>query len=100
MPPSLADFAACRCNWEPKPANLRAIAAELNIGLDSVVCVDDNPAELALIASVLPEVRALPTPRAGQGWLQLFEELQGLFATWRVSEEDRKIGRASCRERV
>src|SRR3989441_12276487 len=37
----------------------------------------------------LPEVRALQTPRSGQGWLQLFEALQGLFAAWRVSEEDR-----------
>ena len=99
MPLSLADFAAHRCNWEPKPDNLRAIAAELNIGLDSVVCVDDNPAELALIASVLPEVCALPTPRAGQGWLQLFEELQGLFATWRVSEEDRTRTQSSAHAR-
>ena len=89
MPLSIADFAAYRCDWEPKPDNLRAIAAELNIGLDSLVCVDDSPAELALMANVLPEVRALQTPRSGQGWLQLFEALQGLFAAWRVSEEDR-----------
>jgi FkbH-like protein len=99
MPLSIADFAAYRCNWEPKPENLRAIAAELNIGLDSVVCVDDSPAELALMANVLPEVRALPTPRTGQDWLRLFEELQGSFATWRVGEEDRARTASSAQAR-
>ena len=89
MPLSLGDFAAYRCNWESKPQNLRAIAAELNIGLDSLVCVDDNPAELAEIESVLPGVRCFRTPRTGPDWLRLFAELQHLFATWRVNEEDR-----------
>jgi FkbH-like protein len=89
MPLSLGDFAAQRCNWESKPQNLRAIAAELNIGLDAVVYVDDNPAELAAIASVLPDVRVLRTPQSGRGWLDLFDELQRLFGTWWVSEEDR-----------
>lgn len=89
MPLSLSDFAAYRCNWESKSENLRAIAGELNIGLDAVVCVDDNPAELAEIASALPQVRVFGTPRTGPDWLQLFEGLQRCFATWRVGDEDR-----------
>ena len=89
MPLSLGDFAAYRCNWESKTDNLRAIAGELNIGLDAVVCVDDNPAELAEIASTLPQVRGFGTPRTGPDWLQLFEALQRCFATWRGGDEDR-----------
>ena len=50
------DFSAFKANWGPKPQNIREIAAELNIGLDSVVFVDDNPAERALVADQLPEV--------------------------------------------
>ena len=50
------DFSAIKANWNPKPENIREIAAELNIGLDSIVFVDDNPAERALVAEQVPEV--------------------------------------------
>jgi len=50
------DFSAFKANWNPKPENIREIAAELNIGLDSMVFVDDNPAERVLVADQLPEV--------------------------------------------
>ena len=52
----LEDFSAFKANWNSKPENIREIAAELNIGLDSMVFVDDNPAERALVAEQLPEV--------------------------------------------
>ncbi|MBI2362218.1 MAG: HAD-IIIC family phosphatase [Elusimicrobia bacterium] len=88
MPLKLSDFAARRCDWEPKSGHLRALAAELNIGTDALVFVDDNPAELAEVRSALPEVAALAVPGDGPGWLALFERLQGLFGAWRVGEED------------
>jgi len=50
------DFAAFKANWQPKSQNLEAIAAELNIGLDSLVFVDDNPAEREQVRQALPEV--------------------------------------------
>ena len=52
----LEDFSAFKANWNPKPENIREIAAELNIGLDSLVFVDDNPAERAFVSEQLPEV--------------------------------------------
>ena len=52
----LEDFSAFKANWNPKPDNIREIAFELNIGLDSFVFVDDNPAERALVTAQLPEV--------------------------------------------
>ena len=52
----LEDFGAFKANWNPKPETIREIAAELNIGFDSMVFVDDNPAERALVADQLPEV--------------------------------------------
>jgi FkbH-like protein len=52
----LQDFDSFKANWNPKPENIREIASELNIGLDSIVFVDDNPAERALVADQLPEV--------------------------------------------
>ena len=52
----LEHFSAFRANWDPKHDNLRSIALELNLGLDSFVFIDDNPAERALVAAQLPEV--------------------------------------------
>ena len=52
----LEDFSVFKANWNTKPENIREIAAELNIGLDSMVFVDDNPAERALVEEQLPEV--------------------------------------------
>jgi FkbH-like protein len=52
----LEDFAAFKANWEPKWENIKAIATELNLGLDSFVFVDDNPAERHLVGGQLPMV--------------------------------------------
>ncbi len=49
-------FSAFRINWEPKHENIKAIAEELNLGLDSFVFIDDNPAERAIVAAQLPSV--------------------------------------------
>jgi FkbH-like protein len=59
---TLDDFSAFKANWNPKPENIREIAAELKIGLDSLVFVDDNPVERALVTEQLPEVA---TPEIG-----------------------------------
>jgi len=50
---------AHRINWELKSANLRALARELNLGLDSFVFLDDNPIECGLMQEMLPEVVTL-----------------------------------------
>lgn len=89
MPLRLEDFAAWRCNWEPKPDNLESIAKELNAGCDAMVFIDDNDAELAAVAARLPAVTVLKTPRESAQWQALFTTLQGLFAVWSVSAEDR-----------
>ncbi len=89
MPLKLADFTAYRCNWDPKSANLRALARELNIGTDALVFVDDNEAELAEVRTHLPEAAALGVPREGRDWPAFFGALQGHFGAWRIGDEDR-----------
>ena len=59
---SRGDFAAWRVDWDPKPGNLAAVAAELNLGLDSFVFVDDSPAERAEMRAKLPEACVPPFP--------------------------------------
>jgi FkbH-like protein len=57
-----SDIAAFLANWEDKAANLRQIAEQLNIGIDSLVFVDDNPAERARIRQSLPMVAVPELP--------------------------------------
>jgi FkbH-like protein len=56
------DFAAFQANWIDKAANLRAIAEALNIGLDALVLLDDNPAERLQVRDALPLVAAPELP--------------------------------------
>ncbi|MEP6876086.1 MAG: HAD-IIIC family phosphatase, partial [Burkholderiales bacterium] len=57
-----SDIAAFVANWNDKAENLKAIAEQLNIGLDSLVFVDDNPAERARVRDALPMVAVPELP--------------------------------------
>jgi len=83
----LEDFIAFKANWNPKPENIREIAAELNIGLDSLVFVDDNPAERALVAHQLPEVAV---PEVGSDVSRFAEVLEHdrYFEVEKVVQDD------------
>lgn len=50
------DFAILKINWTTKPQNLKDVAAELGIGLDSLVFIDDSAAERDAVRAALPEV--------------------------------------------
>ncbi|MGA2534664.1 MAG: HAD-IIIC family phosphatase [Terracidiphilus sp.] len=52
----LEHFSSFKANWEAKHENIYAIAQELNLGVDSFVFVDDNPAERAIVEAMLPGV--------------------------------------------
>ena len=58
-----SDISAFVANWNDKAENLKAIAAQLNIGLDSLVFVDDNPVERARIRQSLPMVAVPELPK-------------------------------------
>ena len=83
----LEDFSAFKANWNPKPDSIREIAAELNIGLDSMVFVDDNPAERALVQGQLPEVAS---PNVGSDVSRFAEilEAEGYFEVHRLVKDD------------
>jgi FkbH-like protein len=60
---SLDDLACFDASWSTKVESLRRIAGELGIGVDSLVFVDDNPAERELVRQALPEVDVLTLPQ-------------------------------------
>jgi FkbH-like protein len=76
----MEDIVSFKANWEPKSENLRQMAADLNLGLDSFVFIDDNPAEIEIVRQFAPEVTTLllgPDPSDYVAQLQdcrLFEQ--------------------------
>ncbi|MBT6440274.1 MAG: HAD-IIIC family phosphatase, partial [Flavobacteriales bacterium] len=50
------DFAAWRINWNDKALNIAEIAKEINLGLESIIFIDDNPAERLRVSDALPGV--------------------------------------------
>ena len=81
------DFAVVKANWSHKHENIAEIAATLNIGLDSLVFVDDNPAERAIVRLHLPEV-LVPEVGADPSQFALILERSGCFETVSVNEDD------------
>lgn len=55
-------IAVFQANWRDKPTNIKAIAEELSLGLDSMVLLDDNPVERGLVRQILPEVAVPELP--------------------------------------
>jgi len=80
-------FSAMRINWCNKADNLREIAEELNIGLDSMVFVDDNPAERELIRQLLPEVLTVELPKDPSRYRMTLEKMSD-FEQLSITEED------------
>ncbi|MBR3100583.1 MAG: HAD-IIIC family phosphatase [Muribaculaceae bacterium] len=85
------NFVAWRINWQDKATNLQELAAELNIGLDSMVFVDDNPAERELIKQLLPMVEVPEFPAKPYQLMDFFRRLvEDYFRVYSVTNEDLK----------
>jgi FkbH-like protein len=82
-------FAIMRINWQDKVTNLREIAAELNIGLESIVFTDDSDFEINLVREALPEVTTLHVPSARPYEYRDILLRCGWFDTHAVTDEDR-----------
>lgn len=84
---TLEDFVCIKANWQPKSENMQAIASELNIGLDSIVFVDDSQAECELIRQYMPEVTTLHLTGEPSDYQTQLISL-GLFNKLHITNED------------
>jgi FkbH-like protein len=84
-----SDIAAFVANWSDKAENLKDIAARLNIGMDSLVLVDDNPAERARIRSSLPMVAVPELPDDPAHYVRCIADA-GYFESVAFTSEDRQ----------
>lgn len=83
-----SDIAAFVANWDDKAQNLRKIAQQLNIGLDSLVFVDDNPVERARVRESLPMVAVPELPSDPAHYVRCIADA-GYFEAVGFTSEDR-----------
>lgn len=86
-PLRINDFAAFKVSWEPKYLALRQIATEIKIGLDSLVFVDDNPAERDLVRRQVTEI-AVPEVGSNVADFIGFIDRAGYFEPAVISADD------------
>lgn len=84
------DFLCFEANWNPKSLSIEKIAKTLNILPDSMVFIDDNPAERELVSQELPEVAVLPINQPEDS-IRLLDR-SGYFECAAVSDDDIKRG--------
>ena len=94
----LKDFAGWKINWHDKAHNIKALAEELNIGLQSVVFIDDNPTERALVRDLLPEVLVPEWPQDKLLFKKTLSQLD-CFNVTTFSKEDSERTRMYVEER-
>lgn len=82
------DFVDIKANWNPKDQNLREIAEELTLGIDSFVFADDNPAERERVSVQIPGV-AVPTLDKVENYIKILDH-SGYFEVTAMSDEDYK----------
>ena len=83
----LDDISCFVANWQDKATNLRAIAEELGIGLDSFVFLDDDPAQRALVRRLVPEVAVPEVPSDPSAFVEIIERRR-FFQVVSVGAED------------
>lgn len=89
MPLEASDFSAMRINWQDKASNIQSLSKELNIGLDSMVFVDDNPSERELVRGMLPDVTVPDFPEHAYDLIDFYRTLvEEYFSVYNLVEED------------
>ena len=79
-----------KVNWSDKVTNLHEIAGKLNIGLDSLVFVDDSSFEVNFIKEQIPEITVLQVPDRLYDYPKMLRENAGLFYNLSFTDEDKQ----------
>lgn len=94
------NFVAVRINWSDKVSNMREIARELNIGLDSFVFLDDDPFNRSTIRACLPEVETPEFPSNPEKYANFLIELESFQGGGTITDEDKMRGNLYVTERL
>jgi FkbH-like protein len=92
-------FTAVRINWDDKATSLREIAWELNIGIDALAFLDDNPVEREWVRGQVPQVTVLELPADPMGYADAVRDAP-VLERLSLTEEDRERGRMYAEQRA
>lgn len=76
-----------KVNWSPKPENIKQIAAELNVGLDSLIFLDDSDFEIEAVKAALPSVRTFRVPTSLDQYPSVLSEIYRLCVSGGIAKE-------------
>ncbi len=82
-------IAAKKVNWNDKPSNLRSLALELNVGLDSIVFLDDSAFECEAVRQQLPMVKTVQVPTNLSEYPRVMREIKELFLAGGIATDSR-----------
>ncbi len=86
------NFAAIKINWQDKVTNLKEIAKEINIGLDSIIFIDDDKTNREMIKEMLPEVMVIELPEDPCLYPKIIEDIEW-FNLFSITNEDLNRGK-------
>ncbi len=92
-------FAANRINWKDKAENILEIAKELNIGLDSIVFLDDDETNREMVKAIIPEVTVPALPKDTREYTRFLNSLD-YFNSEVITDEDKMRGNLYVTERL
>jgi FkbH-like protein len=84
-----SQIVARKVNWEDKPSNLRALANELNVGLDSFVFLDDSSFECEAVRQQLPMVKTFQVPAAISDYPRVVGEIKSMFLAGGIAADSK-----------
>lgn len=91
-------FAAIKINWEDKVSNMKSIAEEIDVGIESLVFLDNSRVNRDIIKQALPEVLTVDLPDDSSLYLKTVMELR-IFDTLQLTQEDRSRGKMYAEQR-
>ena len=92
------NFACLKINWNDKISNMKEIASEINIGLDSLVFFDDDPFNREMMKKALPQVHTIDIPKDPSLFTSTLMELTD-FNVLKITDEDSKRGKMYFQQR-
>lgn len=92
-------FSSVRINWNDKVSNIKEIAKELNIGLDSLVFLDDDKVNQEFVKFVLPEVLVPEIPEDPSLYSKYLQNMIE-FSNIKITEEDKQRGKMYLQQKM
>ena len=92
------NFASLKINWNDKVSNLKEIASEINIGLDSIVFFDDDPINREYVRVNLPQVETVELPKDPSEFTNVLQHLNE-FSILKITQEDQRRGKMYAEQR-